>query len=88
MNTNNYWEKRLKGFELEAYFNEENKEEFSEAITYKEDKIFAAEELLKLLDDIAPSDKAKYMVLLSVLGVLIQKITSKNEALICTPFFL
>lgn len=87
MNTNNYWEKRLKGFELEAYFNEENKEEFSEAITYKEDKVFAAEELLKLLDDIAPSDKAKYMVLLSVLGVLIQKITSKNEALICTPFF-
>ncbi|MEE4000847.1 non-ribosomal peptide synthetase [Tenacibaculum sp. FZY0031] len=87
MNTNNYWEKRLKGFELEAYFNEENKEEFSEATTYKEDKIFATEELLKLLHDIAPSDKAKYMVLLSVLGVLIQKITSKSEALICTPLF-
>ncbi|TCI85723.1 non-ribosomal peptide synthetase [Tenacibaculum sp. M341] len=87
MNTTNYWEKRLEHFELETYFEEVPIEEFSEKAVHKSDKMYASDELLNQLHTIAPSNQAKYMVLLAVLGTLIQKTTDKKEALICTPLF-
>jgi hypothetical protein len=83
-----YWNNRLDGFVLEDYFEKSNVTELSEKANKSHIRLTANEQLSKMLNTVADSDKAKHIILLSGLGVLAQKCSSHNDIGIFTTFYL
>jgi tyrocidine synthetase-3 len=84
----NYWSNRLLNFELNDYFNDSVKRK--PAITHGEHEshdILASVSLAASLNEIAPSDKAKHMILLATLGILAKKCSSVDDVAIFTPLY-
>ena len=85
----NYWKKRLAGFEFNACFETtDNPLALNSGKNGGEYTITAGEPVYKCLKQVAGSDKSEYIVLLSALGILIQKYASITDLLIFTPVFL
>src|SRR5580692_5169486 len=82
-----YWKKRLEGFELKSYFADRSRGGSRRSPDEKPAIVCAdaPDALCRSLDAIAPSDKAKHLVLLSTLGILAQKYSSDEDLCLFTP---
>jgi len=82
-----YWEQRMKGFEVTAYFNAEP----GMATDRHSDKPYAStvstagQDVYDALKNLAESHKARHIVLLSTLGILAKKYASCDDVCIFTP---
>ena len=82
-----YWKLRMANFELENYFDQKPAvlmDSFN-GHRYAEHTVKPSEEINETLERIATSSKAKHLVLLSALGVLIQKCSGVEDVCIFTP---
>lgn len=80
-----YWEAYLKGFEYETYFQGaigQYKEEKTDVMSFP-----VPNKLFDELDALANSDKAKHIILITALGILAQKYSSKTDIGIMTPVY-
>ncbi|HYE55001.1 MAG TPA: amino acid adenylation domain-containing protein [Chitinophagaceae bacterium] len=81
----NYWRTRLEGFEFNACFDD------GQNGTSRRSNVLilppAGAAVQEALHDIAASDKAKHIVLLSVLGILAHKCSSLEDLAILTPVY-
>nr|WP_295869897.1 non-ribosomal peptide synthetase [uncultured Chitinophaga sp.] len=81
----NYWKQRLKNFRAENYFDGAmDDQQLPSGNTYGVYILEIPRHVSTGLNGIAPSGKAKHIVLLSVLSVLIQKYSSANKVLLFT----
>ncbi|SHJ71338.1 non-ribosomal peptide synthetase [Aquimarina spongiae] len=82
-----YWEERLINVDVLSYFNNDiYKTDYGIESFSVQNKKFP-EEVFDRLDQIASSDKAKHVLLISALSVLISKYSSSLENIIFTPVF-
>lgn len=82
----NYWKSRLDGFEFKSYFG--NGEIDDKLNSDKRTISFdASDKVLQSLNNIAASDKAKHIVLLSVMSVFIKKYAAMEDVNILTPVY-
>lgn len=77
-----YWRNRLADLEFGSYFNNN-----SAAPGAGEFAVYSLEAPVQNLEEIAPSDKAKHIVLLAALGILAQKYASVTDLAIFTPVY-
>lgn len=80
-----YWRNRLADLEFSSYFN--NNAVAPEGNEYAVHSLQAPEHIVGSLEGIAPSDKAKHIVLLAALGILVQKYSSATDVAIFTPVY-
>ncbi|MEZ2446467.1 condensation domain-containing protein, partial [Chitinophaga sp. RCC_12] len=81
----NYWKQRLKNFRAENYFDgATDDQQLPSGNTYGVYTVEIPRHVSGNLNGIASSDKAKHIVLLSALSVLIQKYSSTSKVLLFT----
>lgn len=80
-----YWRNRLADLEFGSYFN--NNAVAPEGNEYAVHSLNSPERIAESLESIAPSDKAKHVVLLAALGILVQKYSSAADVAIFTPVY-
>ena len=81
-----YWKDRLDGFILEDYFGKSNVTKLSENENHF--NLVAEDQLFTILNTLADSKKAKHIILLSVLGIIAQKYSSRTDIGVFTSFYL
>ncbi len=82
----NYWRNRLAGFEFNRYFDNSISELFIDE-RFAEYTLNASEQTNKSLIGIAESDKAKHIVLLSTLGILVYRLSRFFDIGIFSPLY-
>lgn len=82
--TKNYWRNRLSGFEFNSYFDQGPEKEAHGQLVHS---ISAPRSTIKALNNVAQSDRAKHVVLLAALGVLIQKSSSYSDIAVVTSVY-
>lgn len=80
-----YWRDRLADLEFGSYFN--NSAVAPEGNEYAAHSLHSPAHIAESLEGIAPSDKAKHVVLLAALGILVQKYSSATDVAIFTPVY-
>jgi amino acid adenylation domain-containing protein len=80
-----YWRNRLADFEFGSYFN--NNTVSPDGNEYAVYSLKSPENIAEILEGIAPSDKAKHIVLLAALVILVQKYSSVTDVAIFTPVY-
>jgi hypothetical protein len=80
----NYWRNRLSNFEFHEYFNDFNNLTPILDNDFAEYTLKATDQINNIIRDIAGSDTAKHIVLLSILGILTQKYSSISDVNIFT----
>lgn len=82
----NYWNNRLMGFEFHDYFHDSVKAGDAAAFTsFAACRVQAPAALTEVLQQIAPSTKAKHIILLGALAILARKCSSLDDVAILTP---
>ncbi|MEO5564601.1 MAG: hypothetical protein ABIR18_14235, partial [Chitinophagaceae bacterium] len=83
-----YWKDRLSDFYFKNYFYSSHVSELRmQESSYATCVVKAPEELKKSLSDIALTYKARHIVLLSALGIMIQKYAGVEDVCIFTPLY-
>jgi amino acid adenylation domain-containing protein len=82
-----YWKSRLKGFMFEDCFGNNNISETGGNDSHGHYSLQANDSLLYKLNELAESDKAKHIVLISSLGILAHKYSFQSDISILTPSY-
>lgn len=84
----NYWKDRLSGFEVNTWFNDQvGLSGAHDQRVCRTLQMDAPPRLYGLLHGMAGSDKAKHLLLLSVLGILAQKYSGIPDVVVLTPIY-
>lgn len=81
----NYWKQRMAGVAYHSYFDQATGYEEKDKGNFRQYSIDMPLSLYEELSKMAASQKAKQVVLLSVLGILAHKASFKNDILLFTP---